>query len=143
MTHQGTPFSYGYNNVGTAASLYHGVPISLGLGNEAGIANGFEEPKLSQVAVPADMIAIADSGVWPLSIQPRHASLGGTLPTFPYNEEVGNVHFGGPNILFCDGHVQRFALSEVAFLVDYPDMNTVDHLTIMWNRNHLPISQLR
>jgi prepilin-type processing-associated H-X9-DG protein len=123
-------------------SSVNGKLISLGLGNDAGDSGGrgFGEPKASQVQMPADMIAIGDSGLWPLMIEPRHAAPGGVSVTLAYNENVGNVHFGGPNLLFCDGHVQRFTLAEVAYLAAYPDMNQIDHMTIMWNRNHLPLA---
>ena len=99
-------FSYGYNHFGAEGS-YHtqgkdGSLTHLGLGLATSLTStgrlGGELPG-RRVRKPTDMIAIADSaadgkGDFLLSPFPE-------TPMLP-----GKVHFGGANILFCDGHVQ-------------------------------------
>ena len=125
-----TPFSYGYNAGG-------GGP----LGHSAGLS-GFDSTAqrnvlftTSQVRAAEDMIAIADSsgfdfmlGTFDLLLWPRQDGAYG-LP--------GAVHFGGPNVLFCDGHVEWFLQQDIT-LPPHPDWANpaVQRVVRKWNRFH-------
>jgi len=95
-----TFFSYGYNvwGAGTGLETYR-----KGLGFELSNwpANPYaREIRASRVKVASRMIAIADSqadGDWDFAIAPYRR---------PHPWGVGDVHSGGLNVLFCDGHVQ-------------------------------------
>lgn len=107
-----TLFSYGYN--------------AIGLGT-------LTEVKSSQVRAAWDMIAVADSngadgtGLDDLILQ---ASVGSNCPP-------GTIHFGGPNVLFCDGHVQRYSRPDITLPAD-PNLSDPNQrrIAMMWNRNH-------
>jgi len=98
------PFSYGYNYNGTHRAGA-GPPDERhkGLGDNLYLARPRAwgcELRATRVKVPSQMIAVADAaadGFFDLMIAPNHSDprLG-----------VGDVHNGGANVLFCDGHVQ-------------------------------------
>jgi prepilin-type processing-associated H-X9-DG protein/prepilin-type N-terminal cleavage/methylation domain-containing protein len=96
-------FSYGYNQWGAAGnsgSIREGTHRGLGfLVNLRVPTDDFGELRASKVKSPADMIAIGDTtvdGNWDFVIDPAT----GAESRWP-----GNIHNGGANILFCDGHV--------------------------------------
>jgi len=99
------PFSYGYNDWGCSHTQPASPLTMRGLGgdqwaasfNGINYANGHRQLKASRVKAAAEMIAIADNhpkGVWDYNLDP-------TDPT----EYPGDVHHGGANVLWCDGHV--------------------------------------
>lgn len=122
-------FSYGYNAWGT-----HDHPhFDLGLGRYIRPSGGGprheRELRASRVKVASEMIAIGDSkgdGVLDVSINPDPSGF----------DWPGDVHEGGANILFCDGHV-----------LWYPQRVLVRHslaeprthpIRRMWNNDNLP-----
>lgn len=79
----------------------------------------------SEVAVPADMMAIGDSFDGSTVFMRRSV---GVL------EQFGNIltrHAGKSNVLFCDGHVESPTLT---FLFE----DTSDAALRRWNRDNLP-----
>jgi prepilin-type N-terminal cleavage/methylation domain-containing protein/prepilin-type processing-associated H-X9-DG protein len=114
-------FSYGYNGAGT--SDWTSAP-GLGMGREV---------KAALVRAPSDMIAIADSHG---ADGPGHYNL--ILVPFVGSEgPPGTIHFGGPNVLFCDGHVQRYSVADIVLPSD-PNLSDPNQkrIAMMWNRNH-------
>src|SRR5207253_9034181 len=101
-----TYFSYGYNGYGVGGNIGSVRDGShKGLGWIVGKTRPGSDDELpaSRVRVPEDMIAIAD-GV-------ADGKVDGAI--VPFGDSVkymwpGNVHSGGANVLFCDGHVQWF-----------------------------------
>lgn len=99
-------FSYGYNDWGTydPSPSANGILIpkpadfprtGLGLGGD--IDDDTPELKAARVRNASQVIAIADNtpdGSWDYNIDPLD-------PT----EFPGDIHKGGANVLFCDGHV--------------------------------------
>jgi prepilin-type processing-associated H-X9-DG protein len=93
-----TPFSYGYNGVGAGSASRYGLGVEAGNKVAAGT-----------VVRPEEMIAIADSdgnGAADAEIMFYKPPF---LPRPPY--APGDPHRGGPNVLFCDGHVEWARLS--------------------------------
>jgi prepilin-type processing-associated H-X9-DG protein len=95
-----TPFSYGYN----ALSFE-------GLSRFDSAAQRNVLVATAQVRAAEDMLAIADSsgfdfrlGIYDAILWPRQDGAYG-LP--------GAVHFGGPNVLFCDGHVAWYSQQDI------------------------------
>lgn len=118
-----TPFSYGYNAMGASSPVpQHG----LGLGSAW-------EVRVTQVRAAAEMIAIADSsgfdgnGTFDLALYPNRGVYG--VP--------GTVHFGGANVLFCDGHVEWFLQQDITLSSDPSDSDpVVRRIEAHWNRTH-------
>jgi prepilin-type N-terminal cleavage/methylation domain-containing protein/prepilin-type processing-associated H-X9-DG protein len=133
----GTPFSYGYNGYGATINQF--PPEGLGMEADR------DERKVSSVKVPSEMIAIGDSGMESIELRLYNGehfakSIGYRLPTYDW---VGNIHFNGANILYCDGHVTWLPISEVTIpdtAVLSPEM---DRKTLYWNCDHLPFSVVR
>ena len=127
----GMKFSYGYNGYGTLVSIAQpGGFYFNGLGGEVSTGT----PRVNQVRVPSEMIAITDStvdGWFDLEIKVTrdvHMSI------------PGAIHGGGANVLFCDGHVQRYSQADLIVdddrsLVQAPRyrMWSIDHRT--WSDN--------
>jgi prepilin-type processing-associated H-X9-DG protein len=155
-----SPFSYGYNAQGTHVfpggstdGLYQGFG-KRGLGGflRCSLDPGerictMRELKAERVRVPADMIAITDSG--PFAIDPVDIDCFGVIPV-PRNGESkfsvpGRVHSGGTNVLFCDGHVAWYPQADL--IVN--DVQAINYLRVpssfrdqqvarMWNYDHNP-----
>ena len=123
--------SYGYNLEG----VYTGsdpFPNALGLcGHEVPGATiypgfpGFAPVSESEVAVPADMMAIGDSLL---------GSFGFEREDMVTPKRIGRAratHQGRINVLFCDGHVESPTL-------EYVFEDTSDAALVRWNRDHQP-----
>jgi prepilin-type processing-associated H-X9-DG protein/prepilin-type N-terminal cleavage/methylation domain-containing protein len=99
-----TAFSYGYNGCGTN-TITTQPNEALG-GDVSRRWPWMRELKITQVKCPAEMIAITDTG-------------GGQYDLFicafrgPNLNAPGTVHHGGPNVLFCDGHVQWYDIKDI------------------------------
>ncbi|HVY70849.1 MAG TPA: type II secretion system protein [Verrucomicrobiae bacterium] len=113
-------FTYAYNDVGTDIS---GVR-SLGLAGDFGAVQNLGLPE-SQVAVPADMIAVGDIGAW------------GTIwyhdrPLTPAQSWFFSlpVHDRGANLAFCDSHVEFLAARKLE--------ERSDTIRRRWNNDHQP-----
>jgi prepilin-type N-terminal cleavage/methylation domain-containing protein/prepilin-type processing-associated H-X9-DG protein len=118
-----TPFSYGYNALGASS------PVGL---RGLGLGTGWEV-RVTEVRAAAEMIAIADSsgfegvGSYDLHLFPHRGGYG--VP--------GTVHFGGPNVLFCDGHVEWFLQQDITLPGDPSDSDPdVRRIEGHWNRTH-------
>jgi prepilin-type processing-associated H-X9-DG protein/prepilin-type N-terminal cleavage/methylation domain-containing protein len=116
--------SYGYNR--------YGVVFPGNATNHFGLQGQFNERLRSwtpiaenQVAVPSDMMAIADclNG----SVEFDHDQ----LAKAPHFGNLLTRHQGSANVLFCDGHVESPSLK---FLFE----DTTDAALARWNRDHLP-----
>jgi prepilin-type processing-associated H-X9-DG protein len=141
-TNPPVPFSYGYNDWGCIQPQLQGLPnstppVQRGLGGDQWDVlpqwpARTRYVKASRVKVSSEMIAIADNhpkGVWDYNLDPND-------PT----EYPGDVHHGGANVLFCDGHVSWYNQSDV--VVQFPNnkpLNAHDKLVaMMWNNQQQP-----
>jgi prepilin-type processing-associated H-X9-DG protein/prepilin-type N-terminal cleavage/methylation domain-containing protein len=130
---EGTPFCYSYNAEG--ATLRPSVTTAgQGLGLVVVLQNGRvsgPQIRVGQVKNPSQMIAITDSA----------ADAFYDVACLPHSPEPkvwpGNVHNGGANALFCDGHVQWYP--QRALLVS-PDGPTPQDAAVrcMWNSDNRP-----
>jgi len=112
------PLSYGYNAGGVVSK--EDADTNFGLG---GVPSTRTPLKDSQVANPADMIAIGDDFEQSLELTRE--------PAYPRLLIVNQRHQGKSNVVFCDGHVESPRLQ---FL--YAD--TSDEALSRWNRDHQP-----
>jgi prepilin-type processing-associated H-X9-DG protein len=121
-----TYFSYGYNPWGAV-----GAPNgSAGLGDVTtplALPDNPRELKANRVKQPTEMIAVTDSsadGLYDAYVTPAD-SRGTVAP--------GNIHGGGTNVLFCDGHVTWYPQNDVMISLftrdQYPKIR-------MWNYDH-------
>jgi prepilin-type processing-associated H-X9-DG protein len=135
----GTSVTYAYNRRGTDnAGGYTGAKTFLGLGNatEGSIETDWLPPiSASQVRVPSDMFAIADSRVF-FRVNPQNPDqrvaidyMESGMLTGVSNEVTTPRHGTGYNILYCDGHV---ALVKRLVFLD-PSKSAVN-----WNNDHEP-----
>jgi prepilin-type N-terminal cleavage/methylation domain-containing protein/prepilin-type processing-associated H-X9-DG protein len=132
-----TYFSYGYNYGGAdfsgqpRAGTAHGLGKIINVSSPSAFDTG--EVHASRVKLPAHMIAVADTtadGLWDFAIAP----IQGAYLHFP-----GRVHNGGPNVLYCDGHVEWHLQSDL--LLPYP-VETAEmgvrhnEISRMWNNTN-------
>jgi prepilin-type N-terminal cleavage/methylation domain-containing protein/prepilin-type processing-associated H-X9-DG protein len=122
----GDLFCYGYNSWGVGEFCTNAKGKSLGLGAHV---DDMTCPwawsiKDDDIAVPAEMIAIADSkadGNWDSAIDPEN---------WQDHEWPSARHFGGAEVLFCDGHV---VYGEQKKLIE-----PTEWTRRKWNNDHLP-----
>jgi prepilin-type processing-associated H-X9-DG protein/prepilin-type N-terminal cleavage/methylation domain-containing protein len=134
------PFSYGYNDWGTGANDGSNPNVQQrGLGGDLWKPYS-RELKAARVKKPAEMITIADNTPdrsWDMNVDPFNPS-----------EAIGNIHNRGANILFGDGHVQRYDQQEM-MLYDVKDKSQYPPLfstsdprwkrtAPFWNNDALP-----
>jgi len=124
--------SYGYNVWGVSVNSAKDFTNALGLcGHSVPGATymrgmpGFSPVNESEVAVPADMMAIGDSIGGGIRLD-RYDML---TPTGTRRSMAR--HQGKINVLFCDGHVESPTLKNV-----FEDTN--DTALVRWNRDHQP-----
>jgi prepilin-type processing-associated H-X9-DG protein/prepilin-type N-terminal cleavage/methylation domain-containing protein len=141
LLHDTTKFSYGYNDWGSHDINKNPPPdgTAKGLGGDLNFGTKTKligEVKASRVKKAAEMIMIADNtpdGHWDFNIDPLDPS-----------EAPGNIHKGGANVLFCDGHVVWMAQQEIVlYKVDNPSIkfwNVGQGINIgrMWNNDNEP-----
>jgi prepilin-type N-terminal cleavage/methylation domain-containing protein/prepilin-type processing-associated H-X9-DG protein len=118
-------FTYGYNDWGT----HELATPQRGLGGD--IANPtFGQLKASRVRRASDMISITDiqaaSNIYCFNVDPVNYS---------EREWPSNVHRGGSNVLYCDGHVVWKDLKELVLW-------NVTNPNILYPQGTLPYNQL-
>jgi prepilin-type processing-associated H-X9-DG protein/prepilin-type N-terminal cleavage/methylation domain-containing protein len=120
--------SYGYNAYGC-------MPIGIKT-NALGLLGHFNPSTFtstpigdSEVAVPSDMIAIADNFGGGIAVMRGH------LDFDEKNWQASSRHQGKANALFCDGHVESPTLQ---FLF----ADTSDYALKRWNRDNQPHQEL-
>jgi prepilin-type N-terminal cleavage/methylation domain-containing protein/prepilin-type processing-associated H-X9-DG protein len=137
LERDGTHFSYGYNLLG-AAQLSSATPDERHLGLGDALFTHIPELKRSElparrVRKPAEMIAVTDShglGKGDFGVKPN-AGYWFVTP--------GPIHNGGPNVLFCDGHVQWYPQKDLEVTYDMPadyDIDSEAAARRMWNNDH-------
>ena len=122
-------FSYGYNGEGTASrpGSWKGLGRQVTTAKNRLIRGDYYELKASRVRMPAEMIAVADTvadGYYDHWIHPWHKE------TYP-----GDLHRGGANVLFCDGHVQWYPQKILTHASDLSD-HSVWAIRRMWNADN-------
>jgi prepilin-type processing-associated H-X9-DG protein/prepilin-type N-terminal cleavage/methylation domain-containing protein len=113
----GTFFSYGYNSMGAPSGSGNMRLRGLGgvdyqfLGTQPFVVQFGEVKRRSAIKNAAECIMLADTmanGRSDFAITPYDtASVAGA------QDQIGNIHSGGTNVLFCDGHVQWYRQSDV------------------------------
>jgi prepilin-type processing-associated H-X9-DG protein/prepilin-type N-terminal cleavage/methylation domain-containing protein len=132
LIHGTAYFSYGYNGYGCPANSVDDRALGFRMLPDPNVMPSlprFPEVAASRVKVPEDMIAIADSNVDGKSdwyIQPR----------VEFNWP-GRVHGGGPNVLFCDGHVTWYPQKDLLVNGDDQSPEALNRRR-MWNNDHRP-----
>ena len=135
----GVAFSYGYNDWGCSVTQPAPPTTMRGLGgdqwaysaNGINYADGHRLLKASRVKVAAEMIAIADNhpnGDWDYNLDPTSVGSKTELP--------GDVHDGGANVLFCDGHVDWYPQVDLMLTNGFNASNLSAHdqmVARMWN----------
>jgi prepilin-type processing-associated H-X9-DG protein/prepilin-type N-terminal cleavage/methylation domain-containing protein len=124
--------SYGYNDWGAYNTVNN---PQRGLGGDIGF--GVKEVKVGAIRAAAELIVIADTTVdasWDFAIDPTNPM-----------EAPSNIHKGGANILYCDGHVAWAAQQEVVLYnvknpsIKYPvNSPPWNRIAPMWNADHKP-----
>jgi prepilin-type processing-associated H-X9-DG protein len=125
-------FTYGYNDWGTYDSV--SKPMQHGLGGDIWSAG---QLKAAKVRKAWDMILITDIkavGNYCFNVDPVH-----------YDERPSDIHRGGSNVLYCDGHVVWKHLKELVIWnvnnpsIKYPP-NSVPwkQLAPQWNNDNKP-----
>ncbi|MBI1373019.1 MAG: prepilin-type N-terminal cleavage/methylation domain-containing protein [Phycisphaera sp.] len=121
------PFSYGYNDWGA-----YNVQTNphRGLGGDLNFGFAMGEYRFSLVVSPANMIAIGDNvstGKWDFNMDPKQ-----------WWEYPAKAHFGGPNLVMADGHVEWQKQEDVILSAYSPNLWTERDKEIarMWNNNH-------
>jgi prepilin-type N-terminal cleavage/methylation domain-containing protein/prepilin-type processing-associated H-X9-DG protein len=132
----GVPFSYGYNDWGCTHTQPATPNNQRGLGGDIWTASiggvtyleRTRQVKAARVKIASEMIAIADNhptGTWDYNLDP-------TAPA----EFPGDVHHGGANVLFCDGHAAWYQQSDLVLQnpAGTTNLNLHDQqVAMMWN----------
>jgi prepilin-type processing-associated H-X9-DG protein len=133
LDRDGTYFSYGYNLLG-ASQGSAGTPDESHLGLGDALLPHIPQLRRSElparrVRKPAEMVAVTDShglGKGDFGVKPN--------PYYWFNTP-GPVHSGGPNVLFCDGHVQWYPQKDMTATYNaYLDSDAMVHR--LWNNDH-------
>jgi prepilin-type processing-associated H-X9-DG protein len=137
------PFSYGYNDWGYQPSGQGSATIEqLGLGADITGNGNLRELRASRVKSASDMMAIMDNtsdGRWDYNVDPLnptewpgriHGSKGNPLP--PGTADP----VGGSNVLFCDGHVERYTQFDLTNVIGTNPAQT--QMRKMWNNDNEP-----
>jgi len=135
-------FSYGYNAVGAPGD--NGILAVRGMGDVGYGKVGTVLPsddglsqKVSSMRCPSEFIMMGDTfanGNNDFELQPNEHSLVEALGLI-----VGNIHRGGANIVFGDGHVQWYLQSDL--VVKLPVGPEDAPKQRLWNLDHEPSRQ--
>jgi prepilin-type N-terminal cleavage/methylation domain-containing protein/prepilin-type processing-associated H-X9-DG protein len=124
MRRNAEPDCYGYNAYGIASttSLRNELALQGHYNPDTYARTGVTE---SEVAVPSDMIAIADDYNTSVVLMRRNLSEIASFGNFLIR------HQGKANVLFCEGHIESLKLTSM-----FEDQS--DSALAQWNRDHLP-----
>jgi prepilin-type N-terminal cleavage/methylation domain-containing protein/prepilin-type processing-associated H-X9-DG protein len=118
----GSGFSYGYNDWGTAPPS-QSLDQTLGLGGDVDPPTGWLEMPEARVVKPSDMIMLADSRSdrsWDGNLDPRGSA-----------EWPSKRHNGNTVLMFCDGHAESAKRADV--------VNPLNNAwRARWNNNNDP-----
>jgi prepilin-type processing-associated H-X9-DG protein len=138
-TPNGTYFSYGFNNGGIwAAPPTRRITGAAGPGYDI---NGYRPPgdppavRATHVKSPSEFILVADAAADGCADFWISSTVYRSKPD-EYLLTVGNVHRGGANVLFADGHVQWYLQKDM--VVKWPLTPQDAALQRMWNMDNLP-----
>jgi prepilin-type processing-associated H-X9-DG protein/prepilin-type N-terminal cleavage/methylation domain-containing protein len=132
-------FSYGIGGGGAPGGA--GFPRKRGLGGADYNKPGFTEitgtvHRITSVKSPSEYILVADTtadGIEDYQIGPYPRNLGTTGgPSYA----PADVHRGGANVLFCDGHVEWRLQADL--LLKYPPVEEESAKQRMWNIDNQP-----
>jgi len=115
------PFSYGYNDWGA-----HGAFVNSGLGGDMW---SWPYVPLSRVVDPGNMIAVADTvrtGSWDFNIDPGN-----------WREYPSQIHDGGAEFLFADGHSEWISQADATNVFDLDDPEARE-MNRRWNNSNQP-----
>jgi len=142
---EGTYFSYGYNEMGAWGGP--GFPAPRGMGKD--FVNVFTPTDYKRVArrstsvkSSSEFIIIGDTAAdgWAdLSIRSSPTALmpGDSSKAQPgLDDTLAEIHRGGSNLLFCDGHVEWHLRNELA--TDWPVVAQQGHRQRFWNIDNQP-----
>jgi prepilin-type N-terminal cleavage/methylation domain-containing protein/prepilin-type processing-associated H-X9-DG protein len=147
-------FSYGWNDWGSFPSfspdypgeIIHatdGTGIGLGLGADidmhAGCPNG-GRVRNGHMVMSSEFIVVSDRVRYTPLLQPYNYRY--NIDATTQEESPSDVHHGGSNVLFGDGHVAWYArtdlinVGDTAGDIQYPKHTGWEHMRQMWNRDH-------
>jgi prepilin-type processing-associated H-X9-DG protein/prepilin-type N-terminal cleavage/methylation domain-containing protein len=130
LVHMYAHFSYGYNAMGVSSNSF--LIDQKGLGAWPKVASidfgDAGEMPASRIRMPAEMVAVSDSdgdgfqdyGITPEGYAPR--------------DWPGEIHWGGANVLFCDGHVTWYVRRDL--VINDPPSEADRPKIRMWNNDH-------
>src|SRR5207247_5262081 len=126
-------FSYGFNGGGAVGGP--GFPLKRGPGAGSYTRPSFRDEsgslhRVTSVRSASELILVADTtadGVEDYAIRGYPRNLFGGGPS----QAAGDIHRGGANILFCDGHAEWRIQSEL--LLKYPPVPEEAARQRMWN----------
>jgi prepilin-type processing-associated H-X9-DG protein len=123
-------YSYGLNYNGTKPARALGW-VSNDSGNDT-LSIRSREPPTARVKKPEAMIAVADTG-W-ANVMKYQALIRPNTLFGP----VGNLHRGGSNVLWCDGHVDWRRMEEISYTEEEEQSNAlkVSRVGPFWNASH-------
>ncbi|HEV8378610.1 MAG TPA: DUF1559 domain-containing protein [Tepidisphaeraceae bacterium] len=140
----GTYFSYGYNAqgaIGGGGNLLRGMGEDRhNLADPSSCARGTN--RATSVKSASEFILIADTGAdaWSdfhLLPGPSRAQPGVPSQARPgLDDSLSDIHRGGSNVLYCDGHVQWHLRSEI--LVTWPPVAEQAAKQRLWNIDNQP-----
>ena len=151
------PFSYGYNDWGIFGSGPPGNSqtdqLQKGAGGDVD-QRGFSELKAARVVNASEFIVVSDrvNGTDPkYEVGGKPDAYNFNIdPTFP-GEYPSDVHHGGSNVLFGDGHVAWMAQAELINVrssippptwMNFHERSDWQHIRQMWNNDHQSYDQL-
>jgi len=120
--------SYGYNGFGIGSANSASWAANLGLGMQVNAGQTMPVVKESDVAVPADMITVADSNT-----QPGYGNIY-TFLLIINGTPSPERHNGGENTFFADGHAISIPIKK---FVDNSELNRR-----RWNVDHEPHNEI-
>jgi prepilin-type processing-associated H-X9-DG protein/prepilin-type N-terminal cleavage/methylation domain-containing protein len=137
----GTFFSYGYNVSGINGGA--GYAAERGMGFDYFYESGDRSPtyhnrRVNTVRSPSEFIIVGDTiadGFADCYIAPFNATNFNTAGGV-FSGVIGNIHRGGANVLFCDGHVEWHLQQKL--MIKTPLVADDSATQRMWNADNQP-----